>query len=157
MLGRDGTGYSTRYRPPVGVEVDVTRQDDTTVGVRHVLFLAARFLTVSSPSPAPHVSRFLVGAVDHSTIERLSAARTFNPHIRASRGGLDKAIRRCKAGVSEAHRLSTIAVVRTSREIATSPSSHGEEIAEYLITRSAAAGQSILHEADSHDRFDQSS
>ena len=101
VLGRDGTGYSTRYRPPVGVEVDVTRQDDTTVGVRHVLFLAAHFLTVSSPSPAPHVSRFLVGAVDHSTIERLSAARTFNPHIRASRGGLDKAIRRCKAGVSE--------------------------------------------------------
>lgn len=63
----------------MGVEVDVTRQDDTTVGVRQVLFLAAHVLTVvSSPSPA----------------------RTFNPHI-TSRGGLDKAIRRCKAGVSE--------------------------------------------------------
>lgn len=85
----------------MGVEVDVTRQDDTTVGVRQVLFLAAHVLTVvSSPSPALHVSLILAGAADHSTIERLPAARTFNPHI-TSRGGLDKAIRRCKAGVSE--------------------------------------------------------
>lgn len=154
MLVRDGTGYSTRYRPPVGVEVDVTRQDDTTVGVREVLLpRSPQSSLLSSPSPAPYVSRFLVGAVDHSTIKRLSAARTTNPHIRASRGGLDKAIRRCKAGVSE----TTTVVVRTACEIATSPSSQEEEIAEYLITRSAAAGQSILHEADSQDHFDQSS
>jgi hypothetical protein len=32
-----------------------------------------------------------------------------------------------------------------------------EERAEYLSISSAAAGQSILHEADSHDRFEQSS
>jgi hypothetical protein len=81
----------------VGVEVDVTRQDDTTVGVRQVLFLAAHVLTVVF-TIFPHLTS--LASVDHSTIERLPAARTFNPHI-TSRGGLDKAIRRCKAGVSE--------------------------------------------------------
>lgn len=45
----------------------------------------------------------LVSGADHSTSERRSAARTLNPHIKASRGGLDKAIRRCKAGLAGDH------------------------------------------------------
>ena len=44
-----GLGTLVPYHPPVEVEVDVTRQDDTTVGVRQV-FLTARVLAVSLPS-----------------------------------------------------------------------------------------------------------
>jgi len=61
VLVRDGAACRVQYRPPVGVEVVVTRQDDTTVGVRQALLFAVHVLTASSPFPAPHVSRILLG------------------------------------------------------------------------------------------------
>jgi hypothetical protein len=141
----------------------VTRQDDTTIGVRQVLLLAAHVLTVfifiiSKTASRAFSSLDLVGAADHSTFERRSSSSTdfppaYQSEPRRTRGGPDKAIRRCKAG---GRPETTIAVVRISCEIATFRSTHEEERVS-KSTISAAASQSNLHEADSQDRFEQSS
>jgi hypothetical protein len=108
----------------------VTRQDDTIIGVRQVLLLAAHILAVSSPSPALHVFRILSSWtwLAQQTLHVRTAFQQqhglSNPHIRASRGGPDKAIRRCKAGGLPE---TTIAVVRIACEIATSRSTHEGE------------------------------